>query len=182
MQWCLQQCILQPQFPSLVLFTDQYMFTTDGILNLHDMHVWADENLHAQVYLSHEHRFSVNVWAGIIGDHIIGPYLLPISLTGPIYLTFIRDVLPNLLDVVPLQVQQVMWLQHERAPAHFDRNVQIHINVAFLIDGLVKGDQLQGLHFHLICHLSTLFCGRVWCMGYSCNIRQGPYCTSPWSD
>ena len=95
------------------------------------MHVWADENQCAQVVQSHQHRFSINVWAGIIVDHIIAPYLLPNRLTGEIYLTFLRDMFPNLLDAVPLQIRQVMWLKHDGAPAHFDRNVRDHLNVTY---------------------------------------------------
>ena len=64
-------------------------------------------------------------------DHIIGPYLLPNRLTGEICLTFLRDMLPTLLDAVPLDIRQVMWLQHDGAPAHFDRNVRNHLNVTY---------------------------------------------------
>ena len=130
-QWYLQQCILQPQFLSLVLFTDECMFTRNGILNLHNMHVWEDENPCAQVVQSHQYRFSINVWAGIIDDHVIGPYLLPNRLRGEIYLTFLRDMWPTLLDAVSLEIRQVMWLQHDGAPAHFDRNVRNHLNVTY---------------------------------------------------
>ena len=103
------------------------MFTHNGILNLHNIHVWADENPCAQVVQSHPHRFSINVWAGIISEHIIGPN----RLTGEIYITFLRDMLPTLLDSVPLEILQVMWLQHDGAPAHFDRNVRTHLNVTY---------------------------------------------------
>jgi hypothetical protein len=37
------------------------------------LYVWATENLHANRHSSLQHRFSVNVWAGIIDDYIIGP-------------------------------------------------------------------------------------------------------------
>ena len=73
----------------------------------------------------------MNVRAGIIADHIIGPFLLPNILTGEIYLTFLRGMLPTLLDTVPLEIRQVMWLQHDGAPAHFDRNVRNHLNVTY---------------------------------------------------
>ena len=75
--------------------------------------------------------FSINIWAGIIADRIIGPYLLPNRLTGEIYLTFLRDTLPTFLDAVPLEIRQVMWLQHDRAPTNFDRNVRNHLNVTY---------------------------------------------------
>jgi hypothetical protein len=53
-----------------------------------------------------------------IDDHLIGPYLLPLRLTGDIYLTFLQEILPKLLEVVPLEVRREMWFQHDGAPAH----------------------------------------------------------------
>ncbi|GBL76259.1 hypothetical protein AVEN_234516-1 [Araneus ventricosus] len=42
-------------------------------------------------------QFSVNVCADIVGDHLIGPYLLPFRLTGRNYLILLQQVLPHLL-------------------------------------------------------------------------------------
>ncbi|GFT67789.1 hypothetical protein TNCV_271781 [Trichonephila clavipes] len=49
-------------------------------------------------------RSSVNVWADILVDYHIGPYLISSSLDGRTYLIFLRQVLPELLDAahVPL--------------------------------------------------------------------------------
>ncbi|KAJ4430414.1 hypothetical protein ANN_22630 [Periplaneta americana] len=38
-QWFLQQCGVNPNFPALVLFTDEAQFTRDGITNFHNQHV-----------------------------------------------------------------------------------------------------------------------------------------------
>jgi hypothetical protein len=64
---------------------------------------------------SHEHHFAVNVWAGIINDHLNGPYLLSLQLTADIYLTFIQEILPELLEVMPLEVRCEMWFQDDGA-------------------------------------------------------------------
>jgi hypothetical protein len=42
----------------------------------------------------------------IMDDHLIGPYLLPLRLTGDIYLTLIQEILPELPEVVPLEVRR----------------------------------------------------------------------------
>jgi len=65
-----------------VIFTGEITFTRDSISSFHNMHVLAAENPHAVLEWSHqlecgEHRFSVNVWAGIFGDQLIGPCTLP---------------------------------------------------------------------------------------------------------
>ena len=70
------------------------------------------------------------VWYQRMGWNNCWPYhwsLLPNRLTGEIYLTFLRDMLPFLSDAVPLEIRQVMWLQHDG----FDRNVRTHLNVTY---------------------------------------------------
>ena len=86
-----------------------------------------------------------NVWAGKIADHIIGSYLLPNRSTGEIYLAFLRDMLPTLLDAVPLEIRQVMWLQHDGAPADFDRNVRNHLNVTYPNQWIGRGGPVPWL-------------------------------------
>ncbi|KAJ4438232.1 hypothetical protein ANN_14171 [Periplaneta americana] len=76
-QWFLQQCGVNQNFPALVLFTDEAKFTRDGITNFHNQHVWAYENPRATVPSHHQ-----NMWAGIIGDRLVGPHVLVNGLRG----------------------------------------------------------------------------------------------------
>jgi hypothetical protein len=62
------------------------------------------------------------VWAGIIGNRLIGPHVLP-----P-YLNFLQNELSVLLDDVPLQVRRDMWYLHDGAPAHSARAVKNWLN------------------------------------------------------
>ncbi|KAJ4446486.1 hypothetical protein ANN_13182 [Periplaneta americana] len=62
-QWFLQQCGVNPNFPALILFTDEAQFTRNGITNFHNQHVWAYENPRATVPSHHQVRFSLNMWA-----------------------------------------------------------------------------------------------------------------------
>jgi hypothetical protein len=75
-QWFVHQCALNPLFVSSVLFTDEAAFTRNGIINFHNNHVWAKENPHAVVQSRHQQQISINVWAGIIGDVLVGPHVL----------------------------------------------------------------------------------------------------------
>ncbi|KAJ4435802.1 hypothetical protein ANN_18421 [Periplaneta americana] len=52
-------------------------FSRDGVVNFRNQHVWADENHHAVEETRHQHRFSINLWAGVLGDRLIGSYVLP---------------------------------------------------------------------------------------------------------
>jgi hypothetical protein len=108
-----------PTFFEHLLETDESMFTRNGIINYHNSHHWADENPHV-VHVSYMQRqFFVNIWAGIIGDDLIGPFRLPHRLSDPTYLNFLNNDLPLLLEDVPLLTRRRMWFQHDGAPAHF---------------------------------------------------------------
>lgn len=113
------------------VFTDESSFTRDGIFNTKNSHVWDEENPFAVVERGHQIRFKVNVWAGVIGDTLIGPYILPTNLNGRSYLTFLREVLPVLLEDLPLQLRQNMLFQHDGCPAHYTLPVRQHLNVTY---------------------------------------------------
>ncbi|GFW70313.1 uncharacterized protein TNCV_5131391 [Trichonephila clavipes] len=80
---------------------------------------------------SYQRRFSVNVWAGIIHDHLIRPYLLPRRLDGGTYLVFLQEVLPVLLQSVSANIKARMWFQHDGVPAHFSADVLSALETAY---------------------------------------------------
>ena len=134
-QWCLKQCVQHPQFLWKLLFTDEAMFTWDGIFNFHNVHIWAHVSPHAIQEARHQTTFSINVWAGIIGDLLFGPVCLPERLMWPTYQEVLerltRDILPYVLDDVPLQLQVGMWFMHDGAPPHFNRIAHQYLNDHF---------------------------------------------------
>jgi hypothetical protein len=68
------------------------------------------------------------VWAGIAGDCLVGPHVLPHRLTGNHYLDFLLHDLPKLLEDVPLAVRAEMWYMHDDAPVHFRGTVRDVLN------------------------------------------------------
>ena len=72
-------------------------------------------------------RFSVNIWAAIVKDHLIGPQILAERLNGAMYLNFLQNTLPELLENIPLQLRACMWYQDDGAPAHFDRMARAYL-------------------------------------------------------
>ncbi|GFV97695.1 DUF4817 domain-containing protein [Trichonephila clavipes] len=117
-------------FEASVLFTDEASFSREGIFNTHNSHSWAAANPHVTRTRAAQDRFLVNVWADILGDHLIGPYILPGHLTGPRYLIFLEQVLPKLLDRahVTAATRTSMWFQQDGAPAHFSISVRNHLD------------------------------------------------------
>lgn len=130
-RWFLDKEVESPNFLRRVLFTDESSFTREGVVNVKNKHVWAQENPHEILQNNYQVKFSVNVWAGIVNDTLIGPYLLPNRLNGQNYLIFLQDVLPELLEVIPLNIRQNMWFQHDGAPAHFAGEVRDHLHEVF---------------------------------------------------
>jgi hypothetical protein len=102
-----------------VLYTEEASFTRESIINSRNNHVWADENPHATFEQGHQQRFSIDVSSGIVHDLLIGPYVLPVRLTGPVYRDFLVQSLPELLEDMPLHVHRRMWFMHDWAPTHF---------------------------------------------------------------
>jgi len=88
-----------------VLFTDEANFTREGVNNTRNYHLWGRDNPHGTIESNYQHRFSVNVWCGVIADQLIGPYIFAQRLTGAINANFLRDELPALLENVPLQTR-----------------------------------------------------------------------------
>ena len=59
------------------------------------------------------------------------------------YIIFIRDILPEMLEDVPLQVSQRLWFQHDGAPAHFALDVREYLNNVFPNRWIGRGGPVQ---------------------------------------
>lgn len=119
-------------FLSNILWTDESTFTNNGLFNRWNFRTWAEENPHVRYQTRHQVRYTVNVWCGLVGNHLIGPYFIEDgALNGERYLHFLREDLPTLLDDVPLAVRARMWFQHDGCPAHRSRCVTQYLHSQF---------------------------------------------------
>ena len=66
-----------------------------------------------------QHPWSANCWCGIVGVHVIGPYFFEGRSTGQVFANFLQNVLPQLMENVPLHVRMNMWIQQHDAPPHY---------------------------------------------------------------
>jgi hypothetical protein len=126
--WLLGMVNDNPQFLSTILWTDEATFNSDGGVNCHNMHYWSAENPHWMQTVQHQGRWSVNVWCSILGGTIIVPYFFNRALTGNVFLEFLRNTLPILLEDINLELRRNMFLQLDGCPAHFANNVREHLN------------------------------------------------------
>ncbi|XP_066590841.1 histone-lysine N-methyltransferase SETMAR-like [Prorops nasuta] len=163
--WFMHKCAENPNFSRHVLFTDEACFTRNGYFNSRNSHMWDTENPHATAVTHVQNRFSINVWAGIIDDYIVGPYLLPSRLTGNMYVEFLEETLPQLLEDIPLSIRRIMWFQSDGAPAHFTRRARECVREKFPNKWIGRGSafewpprspDLTPLDFFLWGHLKAL--------------------------
>jgi hypothetical protein len=73
-----------------------------------------------------QQQFSINVWAGIICDILLGSYELPPGLSRPLIYSFYLNKL-QLWDDIKLSMPQTLWVLHNGAPAHSSHNVMQYL-------------------------------------------------------
>ena len=59
------------------------------------------------------------------------------------YIIFIRDIVPKMLENVPLQVRQRLWFQHDGVPAHTDLDVREYLNEVYPNRWIGRGGPVQ---------------------------------------
>ncbi|GFV12386.1 transposable element Tcb1 transposase [Trichonephila clavipes] len=119
------------QFASSMLFCDEATFSREDVFNTHNAHMWALNNSHCTRPRAMQQRFTVNVWAGIVDDSLLGPYILPPRLDSHKYLVFLQEVLPELLSDVPAPIRRRMWFQQDGASSHYARHVREYLDRTF---------------------------------------------------
>ncbi|KYN22267.1 hypothetical protein ALC57_05337 [Trachymyrmex cornetzi] len=119
-----------------MLFSDEATFGNRGGVNRHNYHYYSDQNPHWQRSQEFQRQWSINVWVGILGNNIIGPYFFEQHLNAENYLTFLQNDLPNLLRHINNDLLNRMWFQQDGAPAHRPEMLQIFKIIDSEIDGL----------------------------------------------
>lgn len=87
--------------------------------------LWAEENPHGISQKNSQRKFSINVWCGLLDNNLIGPHIFEGTLNGEMYLNFLRDTLPELLQGIHIRG---LHYQHDGAGPHYLREVRQHLN------------------------------------------------------
>lgn len=97
--WFLEQEEAEPGFVHKIMFTDESLFTREGIFNIHNYHVWANENPHVTMPRNFQRRFKINLWAGIFNNRIVRYLLFLILLNENIFNSFILVKQKSLIEM-----------------------------------------------------------------------------------
>ncbi len=73
-----------------ILFSDESLFMQDGIFNLHNEHLWAEDNPHVAVETKSQHRFTVYFWCVILGNSLICPHFFHVTQNAQRYFRFLQ--------------------------------------------------------------------------------------------
>lgn len=122
---------MEPLFIGRFLFSDECTFYEDGTFNRHNNHYYSVENPHWARETHRQRRWSVNVWAAVVGDYAIGPVFIEGNVTGETYLQFIREELDQLLQVVPEEERNNIIFQQDGHPGHRTNLVKDALNEKF---------------------------------------------------
>lgn len=77
------------------------------------------------------HCFTANACVVLVGDRLVGPYLLPFPMTSTKYRIFIEQVHPCLLQDLPQNVKCKMWFQLNGATLQSRLCVRQHLITVF---------------------------------------------------
>lgn len=127
-RWLVRENNRVNTFCGRILFSDESLFTREGLFNANNMHYWATENPFLIRERNFQVRWKLNIWAGIIGNEIIGLCILPNRMRGDNYADFLRENLPDLLEDLSLNIRQNMCFQHDGAPPHNSRRVKCYLD------------------------------------------------------
>lgn len=123
-QWFINAFEENHNFFRHILWSDESNFSNRGMINKRNNHYWSRENPFVVYPCNPQHRFSLNVWCGIIGSRIVGPFFYRGSLTGERYVALLTEILENFLDELNLVDRQIIYFQQDGAPAHNHRETR----------------------------------------------------------
>lgn len=117
-QWLQQKIAESPGFLGDVLWTDESTFTRNGMWNRHNYHYWSHLNPNLCRESAHQYRFTLNVWAGIHENNIIGPVFIDGTLNRVKFLELLNGPVTDYLESISLESYRRVWFQLDGAPAH----------------------------------------------------------------
>ena len=116
-QWVTLKTEVDVNFPSWILFTDESTFTNKGTINRQNVRKWTPENPCWKIDVPNR-GFRINVWAGIVGDRIVGPHFFDGTLTAEKYGQFLEE---ELSDWMPAPERRTTWFMQDGARVHTTR-------------------------------------------------------------
>jgi hypothetical protein len=112
---------------SRILFSDESTFYLNGSIHKQNVRIWAQKNPRKFDIAHSQYPEKINVWLGILGNKIIGPYFIEGNLNQDKYLDLlITEVGPAIADYPGSII-----FQQDGAPAHSTKAITGFLNETF---------------------------------------------------
>ncbi|XP_050307733.1 uncharacterized protein LOC126744391 isoform X2 [Anthonomus grandis grandis] len=164
-----ERIINDPNFLFNTCFSDESSFFLNGLVNRHTCRYWSDNNPRVYREVHTQYPQKLNVWAGIFGDNLVGPFFLPGNLTGEMYLELLPQAIdPALTAIIETQNDRYdedrLMFQEDGAPPHYTLFVREYLDRTFpgrwigrrgAIEWPPRSPDLSPLDFFLWGHLKS---------------------------
>lgn len=114
-----------------IIWSDESKFCKNGMFNRHNHHQWSDQNPHAIRERNFQESWSFNVYCCIKNDKILKTFLYDRNLDGAMYVEILNNVVVDAVDDMPLCESLKAWYQHDGAPPHNVREVNMVLTDTF---------------------------------------------------
>lgn len=140
-----------------VCFSDECSFYLHGEINRHNCRYWSDSNPHLYRETYTQNPQKLNVWAGILGNNIVGPFFILLR----------NDINPRITEILEQDDQLTeneLVYQQDGAPPHYTAPVRQFLNETFPgrwigrrgpVEWPARSPDLTPLDFFLWGHLKT---------------------------
>lgn len=128
----MQKLDIDENFSNSIVFSDEATFMLNGDVNKQNCRYWSDNNPRWMMEAHTQHPQKVNVWAGIVGDCIVGPFILDDNLTGEAYCDLLANrIIPNIRQKFGQELYNNLWFQQDWAPPHYYLRARQILNEQF---------------------------------------------------
>jgi transposase len=118
-------------FSKCIVFSDEATFMLNGVVNRHNCRYWSDENPHWMREVRTQNPQKLNVWAGLFGRQIVGPFFIEGNLTSEKYLDMLQNVIvPEIQNLAAPNFGNI-WYQQDGAPPHYGHAVREYLDRTF---------------------------------------------------
>jgi len=118
----------KPNLMQRIIWTDEAMFTLNGMINRRNFVYKAPANPFLRLSLPHK-SVGVHVWIEFHSEGVIGPFIFDTNVTGASYLKMLETfAVPQVMQIA--DHNQFYW-QQDGAPPHWAINVRNFLNATF---------------------------------------------------
>lgn len=101
----------EPDLPGRIIFTDESTFVLVHGPNRQNCRLWNTENPHEYVGANSQYQLKLNVWSGIVGTHILGPFFIDGNLDGEKYFDLLIEHIGPALEELNIEVSNLSPLK-----------------------------------------------------------------------